>query len=431
MLAVAWLKGLVPRADIERRLEAAKDRLAKARQLQRDGERPALFDETDTIAWYILQAETFATDRTYFAPEGIMRAVPYLTRIGKELPTMLSVKGSEERAARMMTTEKSQPDGPLFELLVGLAWKRNGWNEVEFLQEKRGIARTPDLLVSKPRTTWAVECKRMVPSQYAKSERAIGMELANPVHAMFLERYESHVVEVIYKVELSHVSEDYLVRTVERAVAQKLPYRWDDEVSRGIIRPVRWDLVRSVMTNDFVYYGGSRMVELLTGQYEHDVDYSMSAKWRPWADRFEYADAIYQASVVAWRCIASQSTTRKAAHFKRVLANAEGQLPTDMPSAIHVGIETYSGNFVDFYRHLQNKREARSFQPSASRLRWVYANHFVPENTTRQDETWAITETMVPYKVGAHGTKSPLPGHMLVSPETNTDPGFHWSRQRG
>jgi len=73
MLAVAWLKGLVPRQDIGRRLDAAKDYLARARELPRKGEQSSLFDERDAIAWYILQAETFATDRTFFAPPSISR----------------------------------------------------------------------------------------------------------------------------------------------------------------------------------------------------------------------------------------------------------------------------------------------------------------------------------------------------------------------
>ena len=426
MLAVAWLKSLVPHREMEGRLEAAKARLAAARQRQRDGERSVLFDESDTIAWYILQAESFATDRMYFAPEGIMRAVPYLTRLGKELPLMLSVKGAEERAARMMTSEKGQPDGPLFELLVSLAWKRNGWDNVEFYPEKRGVARTPDLLVSKPRTTWAVECKRMVPSTYAKSERAIGMKFAEPVHALCLERYVSYVIEVIYNVELSDIPDDYLVRTVDRVLKRKLSFAWNDEISKGIVRPVEWSLARGVMAHDFVYYGGSRMIELLAGRYEHDADYSMAAKWRPRADKPEYADAIYQASVVVWGCVAAGASSRKAGHFRRVLANAEGQLPPDIPGVIHVGIESSSGNFVDFFRDMQNRSQARSFQPATSRLRWVYANHFVPEDTTRQNESWAMRETMVPYRIGKHGTKSPLPGHMLVSPEDETVPGPHW-----
>jgi hypothetical protein len=107
---------------------------------------------------------------------------------------------------------------------------------------------------------------------------------------------------------------------------------------------------------------------------------------------------------------------QKAQHFRRTLANAEGQLPSDRPGVIHIGVESYAGAQVDFARHIFNTFEASSFAPRKSRLRWVYGNYFVPEATTRKDESWAITETMVPYKIGTHRTRWPLPGHMLVSP---------------
>ena len=104
-----------------------------------------LFDPVDTAAWYILQAETFATDRALWTPEGTMRVVPFLTRLGKELKLLLSVKGVEERAARMMLQERRQPEGSIFEMLVALAYRRGGWNRVEFVPETPGRGRTPDM----------------------------------------------------------------------------------------------------------------------------------------------------------------------------------------------------------------------------------------------------------------------------------------------
>jgi hypothetical protein len=172
------------------------------------------------------------------------------------------------------------------------------------------------------------------------------------------------------------------------------------------------------------------MVELLVGYYIHAADHSMAAKWRPAPSRPAYAEAVYQASVVSWRSLSDEAVRQKARHFRKTLANAEDQLPPDRPGVIHVGIETYAGADVDFTRHLFNTFEARSFSPKRSRLRWVYANHFVPEATTRKDESWAITETMVPYKIGSHRTRWPLPSHMLVSPESEGRPGVHWERRQ-
>jgi hypothetical protein len=81
---------------------------------------------------------------------------------------------------------------------------------------------------------------------------------------------------------------------------------------------------------------------------------------------------------------------------------------------------------VDAMRHVRNFVQARTFAPSTSRLRWVYGSYFVPELTTRRNETWALTETTAPYKIGSHRTSEPLPGHMLVSPEGEGRPGVHW-----
>ena len=426
MLAVAWLKSFVPHREMDRRIDAAKAYLAASRERMRDGVQAPLFDPADMAAWYILQAETFATDRAYWSPEGVMRAVPFLTRIGKELTLLLSVKGVEERAARMMLAERRQPDSGIYELLVALAYRRGGWDRVEFVPETPGHGRTPDLHVFRRRSRWAVECKRLSSSPYATREKVRGMELAEPVHALSLEMNESVVVEVKYKIELVDAPNDYLVPHVRSAIKQRFLSPWNDEIASGRVRPVNWRLTRKVLAKDDVYFGGSRMIELLVGYYVHEEDHSMAAKWRPAPLRPAYAEAVYQASVVSWRSLSDQAVLQKARHFRRILADAEGQLPSDRPGAIHIGIESYAGADVDLTRHIFNTFEARSFALQKSRLRWVYGNYFVPEQTTRKDESWAITETMVPYKIGSHRTRWPLPGHMLVSPEGKGKQGAHW-----
>ncbi|ESX91654.1 hypothetical protein [Mesorhizobium sp. LNJC403B00] len=429
MLAVTWLKSFVPRSDMERRIDAVKAYLASSRERMREGVQAPLYDPADTVAWYILQAETYATDRAYWSPEGVMRVVPFLTRIGKELPLLLTVKGVEERADRTMLAERRQPDGSIFELLVALAYRRGGWERVEFVQETPGRGRTPDLHVFRPRSRWAVECKRLAPSPYAAREKLRGMKLADPVHALSLEMGISVVVEVMYKIELADVPEDYLVVLVQGAIKKISASNWDDEISKGRVKPVNWPLARKVLAKDDVYFGASRMIELLVGYYVHEADHSMAAKWRPAPSRPSYAQAVYQASVVSWRSQSRAAVRQKARHFRSTLANAEGQLPPDRPGVIHIGVETYAGANVDLARHIFNTFEARSFAPSKSRLRWVYGNYFVPEATTRKDESWAITETMVPYRIGSHRTRWPLPGHMLVSPEGEGRQGVHWSEE--
>ena len=426
MLAVTWLKSFVPRQDMDRRIDAAKSYLADARERMRERTQVPLYDPADMAAWYILQAETFATDRVYWSPEGVMRTVPFLTRIGKELRLLLSVKGVEDRAARVMLGERRQPDGGIYELLVALAYRRGGWDRVEFVSETPGRGRTPDLHVFRPKSRWAVECKRLSRSPYAAKEKMRGMKLAESVHALSLELNESVVVEVKYKIEVADVPDDYLVAHVRSAIEQRTSALWDNEVASGRVRPVNWPLARKVLAKDYVYFGSSRMIELLVGYYVHQADHSMAAKWRPSPSMPAYADAVYQASVISWLSLSDAAVRQKARHFRGVLAKAEGQLPPDRPGVIHIGVESNADANVDSLRHILNTFQARSFALRNSRLRWVYGNYFVPEATTRKEESWAITETMVPYKIGSHSTRWPLPGHMLVSSEGDGREGVHW-----
>jgi hypothetical protein len=424
--ATAWLKSFVPSSDMERRLEATRDTLLAARARWADGETVPLFDPADTAAWYILQGETFAVDRRLWVPDAMVRIVPFLTRLGKELDELRTVTGAEARAARLMTAECRQPDGGIFELLVALAYKRRGWSAVQFVPEQRGVRRTPDLHVYRPRSRWAVECKRLMPSTYAQREKELGTNLAKTIHELSSKNGRSLLVELCFKIELCHVSDDYLACMVREALKRSSDTSWNDEIAKGYVRDIDWRFARHVLKNDDVYFGSSRMIELLVGYYTHEADHSLTARWRPSPERPFYAESVYQASVVSWVSLSAQSMAKKARHFRSVLGNAESQLPDDRPGVIHVGMESTSGSTVDAMRHVRNFVQARTFAPSTSRLRWVYGSYFVPELTTRRNETWALTETTAPYKIGSHRTSEPLPGHMLVSPEGEGRPGVHW-----
>lgn len=109
-----------------------------------------------------------------------------------------------------------------------------------------------------------------------------------------------------------------------------------------------------------------------------------------------------------------------------MVAKAERQLPRDRPGVVHVGIETVGGRDVNTLRHVRNMVEAYQFTPDNPRLRWVYANYFRPELTTDRNETWALTESMAPYRIGRHATPWPLPDHLLVSEEAESDPGLRF-----
>ena len=67
--------------------------------------------------------------------------------IGRDLRLLKAVNGIEERVARMVGSERAQPNGPLFELLIAAAYRRAG-GDVAFVPERPGGPRTHDLDVT-------------------------------------------------------------------------------------------------------------------------------------------------------------------------------------------------------------------------------------------------------------------------------------------
>lgn len=95
------------------------------------------------------------------------------------------------------------------------------------------------------------------------------------------------------------------------------------------------------------------------------------------------------------------------------------------PGAVHVGYEALGGSSADALRHVLNGMEMRSFKTGGSRLRYVYANYLRPEHSNARMESWAVSETTAPYRVGKHRTPEPLPHHALLE-DGNGVPGNHW-----
>ena len=147
--AVDWFRSFVPSNEMDSRLERCRDQYLANREGWENGELVDLFDSRDQISWFIFQAQTYAKGREYWVPDESARIVPLLSKIGKDLEHLRKVIGVGERAQRLLTSERSQPDGGLYELLVAAAYKRRGWSTVQFVAEERGRRRTPDLLVSR------------------------------------------------------------------------------------------------------------------------------------------------------------------------------------------------------------------------------------------------------------------------------------------
>ena len=250
--------------------------------------------------------------------------------------------------------------------------------------------------------------------------------MASHVHDLSERTGHSFVLDVRFHEELSNYSEKYLADRITDVLPVNQALEHSDGRADILLRPVAWDLIRYVLAADYVYVGSSRMMEIISGHHEHAAAHSLRVRCRRAPDRPSYADAIYHASLVNWASHSDASRKAKARHFKKKIADAEGQLPDDRPGTIHVGMQSIGHNAVDQYRHLSNAIAAREFENQGSRLRWVYGNYFLIEVTTRENESCAMEESMAPYRIGRHKTGEPLPGHLLVADDQLGVSGLHW-----
>lgn len=423
LLFLAWLREHIAQDAWEQRLAAAKAKLDKARNGWAQGERVAVSDPADAIAFYAFQANAYAQDRRdWFEPEAY-RIVTTMRRLGQLLPVLREVDGIGDRVARLLTDARRQPDDGLYELLVAGAYAVRGWT-VRFEPEQPGVRATPDLFVTRGRSRWAAECKRVGRGEYRVGEADEGRRIAAPVHNMARERSRSIVVRVDYQVELREVPDDYLLRRIEALAWRGDPIAWRDEIASGTAWNVRWGPLTEVLRHDDIYFGSSRMIELVAGHYAPFADHDMQGRWTASRQHPFHAAHVHQLSLVSWLSSSREAAQRKARHFRAMVARANGQLPGDRPGLVHIGYETSGASPADTLRHLLNMVEISSFNPGQSRLRWVYANYMSPERVTAADESAALSESTATYRVGRHRTPDPLPRHVLFGDEEG-DPGWH------
>lgn len=426
LAAIDWLTATIPSDAWDRRLDHTRTIFEAARDRWATGERVPLYNPADKMAWYIFQASAYAADRENWVELEAYRIAPVFRRLGQLLSDLRRIDGIEDRIARLMTGGRKVPDDGIYELLVAGAYARRGWPHVAFVPEQPGGSKTPDLDIGRGRSRWAIECKRVGPSDYGAVERDRADEIAAAAHAECKRAGASLDIKIAFTDELANVGDDYLAGHVAAFLDGGAP-GWSDDFGEGVILPIDWSEMRRVLRHDDVYFGSSRMIELLLGEYLPMLDYSVDGDWAPADERPFHATTMGRTSVVSWISASEEAARRKARHFKSMVAGATGQLPGDRPGVIHVGYEATGGNSVDGRRHLLNLEQMKDFDPGTSRLQWVYGNYMTPEHTVDRNESAALSETTAIYPVRGRRRAEPLRNHMLFVDEDGL-PGHHWHR---
>lgn len=389
---------------------------------------------TDRMGWYLYLAETALTDVTRYEPTQGSRVLPIFERIGTNFELLLQIDGIEKKAKRLLSFEKSNPDSGLFEILVALLWKRNGWKEVEFIPEAPPDKR-PDIRAASENTEWFIECKRLAKSsEYSQREREKWLVMWRYIRDYLIDNSMPVILEIVFHVELETLPDTFIVDQL----SSKLPLvsspctlvsndQW--EVT---FNTVDLDKARDHLKQYYVKYPSDQLNELIAGYRDPNRGFTSAVVGntvRFGEDRVNnnFIDTIDFAVGAFWHCDAERAIERKARDIRGHLAEAVEQLPENGQGVIHVGLETLDGILVEAERYGRIFKTVQKFDPKNRDLCWVYCHLF--QSYAPPDQAWVIDETIYYFSHTDYANEEPLHHKGTILPSKNTfDNGVHWLR---
>ena len=421
---VEWFKTLITEADWKDRRDKVAKRFYQALvgELNDPTGIGRYFDDLDKFAWYLFLGEAFNDHPWNYEVVFGCRVVPILGAIGRNLHDLLKISGFEAKARRLFGPDKAQPNGTLFEILVAAAYARAG-AEVTFCSERPGVSRTFDLDVKLGGKAWAVECKRIEAGEYVEKERLRMRELWVPASLTIARSGKNSILDVSFSSELKEVPDDYFEEKINTFIgSRRASFSWTDNYSTGIISDLDLrDLQESLETSSWLC-PGPKYTKLLTGRY-YRYDSLLLLQRVKHATNPHYIDEIGLAVVARWKSLSENSIDKRARDIIGKLAEANDQLPADVPGVVHIGFEALGDDIVEQRRYNKIIATAKTFDREKSGLEYIYCHYFAPEASP--EETWAIDETI--QWAGLREAERPLIKAALVIPESNVGRGgVHW-----
>lgn len=371
--------------------------------------------ESDQFGWYLYLAEAYIYHPEEYDFAAGSRVVPIFKSLGNDLDILKTIGGVHERAIKIVTTEKKNPDGGLFELLVAIAYMKSGWKRVEFVPESPHT-KTPDIYVKTNGAVWVIECKRMSKSSdYSIKEREKWLKMWTPLSGYLEETMRPLVLDIVFHVELQVLDDDFL--------KQELIPKLELALSRGTIiendiwtvkvNEVDFRKIKKHMSTMDVKILSSQLNELVFGPFDLYRGCTLLVSGKFSHSNPSYLTKIDFAAGAIWSCDADQSIEKKARHILRHLAEATEQLPENKPGIVHIGLESHDGGIVEIERLSKIMEKVAMFDSREKDIHWVFCHVFEP--TVPPDKNWEYGETVYPFsKTGAY--PEPLDRRPIVLP---------------
>ena len=429
--ALNWLLSFADPRDWHDRLSPIEQRLFGAptqpSDFRQTGYDQQDWPDDDRMGWYLYLARAATNNPFKYEPREGCRIMPVLKRLGTHLAELKEIHGVNERVERLLAKDTKQPDPILFELLVALLWKINGFDSVEFLDESPN-KRTPDLRASNGVDEWFIECKRLDKhSQYIRKERAKWRAMWSLLSDRLVRGGHSIVFDIRFHVELSTLPDDYLAAQLpgKLNLVQPPTHLVSSDTLDVSVSPMDYVVANRHLARYWVRCPSDQLDELIGGKRDPNRGFSVVV-----AGEFEdfdgatFLDHLSFATGAFWYCDAPAAVLAEARHVRSRLENAVDQLPDNGKGVVHIGIETVDGAMVEEARSLLNRMNVFTMHTGMKDLRWVYCHllqFYVPPQGF-----WVVDET-----VDHFGTQPTHPLRSLgvfPSDEPPVEGAKHWQR---
>ena len=389
----------------------------------------------DTIHWYLYLAENALNSPAKREPTQDARILPVFARLGAELDLFKEVEGATEKARDLVQNRPELADSTLFEFLIATLWKRNGWPAVSFVPES-ATAKTPDLIARSGKSRWAIECKRLSKgSSYSAREREKWLRMWRPLSRWLVNHGHAVVLDIVFHVELETLPDEFMIDELQGKLPLLAIYPshiisndvWDVEVAL-----VDFERAAEHLSRYYVKCPSTQMAELIGGRRDPNRGFTYVFGGRTATmgtghvfDKF--MDTMDFAACAFWHCDAARSIEIKARDVRGRLADAVRQLPEELPSAVHIGLETLDGVAVEAERYRRIFNTVSRFDVDGKPLRWVYCHLF--QSYAPPDRDWVLDETVYYFATEATPRETPLEhlGAIMLESELSSE-GVHWLR---
>lgn len=324
--------------------------------------------------------------------------LPFMKIIGANIELARGIPGAAERARRMLRPAEQHPDGGIFELAVALRYAREPGLLVEFIPEQTD--RMADLLVKDAYELGLdgihVECKRLQPSVYEKTEKKRALEILERVDNFIHSQKLSFSIDITFSSELSSIPLDYMISRLETFTSSQFlssgDFSWKDEHGHGAIRVSDLDAVRRDTDETYLIIG-SKLARLLAGGERHEEHFHLVCGGKPYHGDPRFIDEIHYGTVLFWRCSSARSVNARARHVRSKLADIDRQVAHAPIAIAHIGMDVERDNLTADLRRKRNLETVASFRPN-SKLIEVDLHYFMPRAS--EEVSWMIDETVEP-----------------------------------